>query len=188
MKDGPLVVVDTNVLLHLALPVVDSRAIAPSGDDPLKAVLTAYDVHVPESVMGEVTDATGAADLLAAAADAVLQASRHLTTHTVEAGPTEAVLVGLDQGEADGITLANELAAEMFVTDEFSSTNYLLIAQALADRNTLYTTPPVLCSLAQHDILDSRYVDALLTYFVQTKQWDETYIDALRRKYLRTNR
>lgn len=184
MGGQPVVVVDTNVLLNLATPVVDERPFAPSGEDPLKAVLTAYDVHIPDSVLGEVADATGSGDLIATAADAVMLASRHLTTHDVERGETELITVGLDQGESDGIQLANELAAAMFVTDEFNSTNYLLIAQAIDDRNTLFTTPHVLCSLAQTDVLDPRYVDSALTYFVETTAWDETYIDSLRSEYL----
>lgn len=184
MGDQPVVVVDANVLLNLATPVVDDRPVAPSGADPLKAVLSAYDVRVPERVLGEVADATGSGDLLSAAADTVLLASRHLTTHEVTAGET--VTVGLDRGESDAVQLANELGAAMFVTDEFNSTNYLLISQAIADRNSVFTTPHVLCHLADHDVLDARYVDALLTYFVDTKGWDETYVDALRGDILET--
>lgn len=172
----------TAIFPNLATPVVDDRPFAPSGEDPLETVLSAYDVHIPDSVLG--ADATGSGDLLAAAADAVLLASRHLTTHDVERGGTESITIGLDQGESDGIRLANELAAAMFVTDEFNSTNYLLVAQAIDDRNTLFTTPHVLCSLAQTDVLDPRYVDSVLTYFVKTKEWDEAYIDSLRSEYL----
>lgn len=40
MGGHPVVVVDTNVLLNLATPVVDARSFAPPGDDPLKTVLT----------------------------------------------------------------------------------------------------------------------------------------------------
>lgn len=184
MADRPVAVVDTNVLLNLATPVVDTRTVAPTGGDPLETVLTAYDVHVPESVVGEVADATVGNDLLSIAADAVLRVSGHLTTHAVDSKQSQVVTIGLDEGESDGIVLANQMVAEMFVTDEFSSTNYLLIAQALENRNSLYTTPHVLCWLAQRDALDQRYVDALMTYFLETKQWDRTYIDALRRRYL----
>lgn len=185
MGTPPVVVVDTNVLLNLATPVVDARPLAPSGEDPLKTVLTAYDVHIPDSVLGEVADATGGDDLLATAADAVLLAARHFTAHDVERGDENSITIGLDEGESDGIQLANELPAAMFVTDEFSSTNYLLIAQAINDRNTLFTTPHVLCHLAETAVLDPRYVDSLLTYFLETKQWDETCIDSLRGAYLK---
>ena len=66
MSERAVTVVDTNVLLNLATPVVDGRPQAPSGADPLKALLTVYDVHTPASVLGEVTNATGDDDLIAA--------------------------------------------------------------------------------------------------------------------------
>ena len=84
MSERAVAVVDTNVLLNLATPVVDGRSKAPSGEDPLKTLLTGYDVHVPASVLGEVTDATGDDDLLAAAAGLVLQAADHIATHDVD--------------------------------------------------------------------------------------------------------
>jgi len=76
MSEKSVAVVDTNVLLNLALPVVDSRPKAPSGADPLKALLAAYDVHVPESVLGELTDARGVM-ICCLAADLVFQAAHN---------------------------------------------------------------------------------------------------------------
>ena len=78
MSEKAVAVVDTNVLLNLALPVVDSRPNAPSGADPLKTLLVAYDIHVPERILGELTDATGR--MSSAAANLVLHAAQHLTT------------------------------------------------------------------------------------------------------------
>lgn len=184
MGDKLIVVTDTNVLLNLATPVVDSRSTAPTGEDPLVAVFTAYDVHIPSSILGEVSEATGSGDLLSAAADAVLKASRHLTIHDVDAEIEAPLADGLDQGESHGIWLANELDAEMFVTDEFNTTNYLFVALALDDQNTLFTTPHVLCRLATQDIIDSRYVAAAMAYYAETKHWDRQYLDQLRSKYL----
>ncbi|WP_245810870.1 hypothetical protein [Halorubrum halodurans] len=149
MPEKAVAVVDTNVLLNLALPVVDARPRAPSGADPLKALLTAYDVHVPASVLGERTDVTGSGDLLSTAADLVFQAANHLSTHDVD-DPLE---YGLDRGESNCIRLANELEADLFVTDEFNTTNYLLITLALDDRNVLFTTPRVLRTLATWAVL-----------------------------------
>jgi len=183
MSERAVAVVDTNVLLNLATPVVDGRPQAPSGADPLKALLTAYDVHIPASVLGEVTDATGDDDLLAAAADLVLQAAHHLTTHDVEARTDEPLEYGLDRGESDGVWLANELGADLFITDEFNTTNYLLINLALEDRNTLFTTPHILCALGAHEIVPEEYVAAALTYYVETKGWDAQYIAQLRQQY-----
>ena len=185
MEDKPITVVDTNVLLNLATPVVDGRPAAPTGADPLKALLSSYDVHVPASVIGELSAATGSGDLLSAAADLVLKASRHLTTHDVETEIDEPLDYGLDQGESDGIWLANALDAPLFITDEFNSTNYLFVSLALDDRNTLFTTPHVLCKLASREVLPPEYVDAALSYYVDSKGWDEQYLDQLRRRYLR---
>ncbi len=185
MSERAVAVVDTNVLLNLATPVVDGRPQAPSGADPLKALLTAYDIHIPASVLGEVTDATGDDDLLAAAADLVLQAAHHLTTHDVDDRTDEPLDYGLDRGESDCIWLANELEADLFITDEFNTTNYLFVALALDDRNILFTTPHILCTLATHEILSEDYVDAALTHYVETKGWDAQYVAQLREQYLR---
>jgi hypothetical protein len=184
MGDRSTIVVDTNVLLNLATPVVDDRSRAPSGGDPLKAALTSYDVHVPASVVGEVTDASGGSDLLAAAATAVLRSASHLETHDVAAENEPTLDYGLDEGESHAIWLANDLGAAMFVTDEFGTTNYLLVSLALDDRNVLFTTPHVLCKLGERGVLDPRYVASALTYYCQTKGWDEVYVDRLRARYL----
>lgn len=183
MAQRPVAVVDTNVLLNLATPVVDGRDRVPTGDDPLRAVLTAYDVYVPPTVLGELAEASGGDDLLAAAATLVTRAADHLTTHDVDGDVDEPFAVGLDVGERHGIALANELSAPMSVTDEFNSTNYLLVSLALEDRNTLFTTPHLLCVLADRGVLDARYVTEVLTYYVETKGWDRQYVESLRERY-----
>jgi rRNA-processing protein FCF1 len=185
MVENAVAVVDTNVLLNLATPVVDARPQAPSGADPLKALLTSYDVHVPTSVVGELTETTGSGDLLSTAADLVLQAAHHLTTHDVGAQLDESLDYGLDRGESECIWLANTIPADLFVTDEFNTTNYLFVTLALDDRNILFTTPHILCTLATHEILPSEYVDAALTYYVDTKCWDGQYVAQLRQQQLR---
>lgn len=184
MPEQAVAVVDTNVLLNLATPVADARATAPTGEDPFKAFLVSYDVHTPASVLGEVSEATGSGDLLSAAADIVLQAAGHLTTHDVDDRIDGPLDYGLDRGESEGIWLANDLDADLFVTDEFNTTNYLFVSLALNDRNTLFTTPHILCTLATHDILPTAYVAAALTYYVETKHWDSQYVTQLRKQYL----
>ena len=92
---------------------------------------------------------------------------------------------GLDVGESRSIWLANELSAATFVTDEFTTTNYLLVSPALDDRNGLFTTPHVLCSLASHGLLDARYVDAALSYYLEIRGWDRGYVQLLRETDLR---
>ena len=184
MPEPAVAVVDTNVLLNLATPVVDGRPKAPSGGDPLKSVLTAYDIHIPASVLGEVTDATKGDDRLAAAADLVLQASNRVTSHDIDDRADGPLDYGLDQGETEGVWLANELEAHLFITDEFNTTNYLFVSLALDDRNTLFTTPHVLCTLATHEILPVEYVDTALSYYVETKGWDAQYVAQLRQHHL----
>lgn len=182
MDERPIVV-DTNVLLNLATPVVDGRERAPTGGDPLKAVLSVYDVHVPSTVTGEIADARGSDDLLAAAATLVCRAADHLTTHDVATDVQDSPDLGLDPGETHGIVLTNDLSAPMFVTDEFNSTNYLLVSLGLEDRNALFTTPHVLCVLAEHGVLDVQYVRKALSYYVETKGWDRQYVESLRNRY-----
>jgi len=178
-------VVDTNVLLNLATPVVDTRPKAPSGEDPLKTLLVSYDVHVSNSVLGEVADAAGSDDLLSGAADLVLRAADNLTTHDVDdeaEGPLE---YGLDRGESEAIWLTNNHNVDFFVTDEFGSRKYLLVNLALEDRNKLFTTPHVLCTLAANDAIHPEYVEDALNYYVETKSWDSKYVSLLRERHLR---
>lgn len=184
MADRAVAVVDANVLLNLATPIVDQRPKAPTGADPLKALLVSYDVHTPTSVIGELSAATRSDDLLAAAADLALQVTARLTTHDVDNQIDDPLDYGLDRGESEGIWLANELDADLFITDEFNSTNYLFVSLALDDRNTLFTTPHVLCSLATHHVLPAEYVSAALTYYIETKHWDRQYVNQLRKTYL----
>jgi hypothetical protein len=43
----------------------------------------------------------------------------------------------------------------------------------------------VLCELVSHEILPPEYVDAAFSYYADSKQWDEQYLDQLRHTYLR---
>lgn len=184
MGGKPVAVVDANVLLNLTTPVVDGRTDAPSGEDPLRAMLSSYDVYAPKTVLGEITEASSSGDLLSAAANAVLLASDHITIRDVTEEIDGSLEYGLDPGESRGIWLANELAADLFVTDEFNTSNYLLVSIALEDRNTLFTSPHVLCKLAERGVLSVEYVNSVLTYLCSVKYWDRSYVDGLRRRYL----
>jgi rRNA-processing protein FCF1 len=184
MAGQSTIVVDANSLLNLATARVDASDRAPTGADPLKTLLASYDVHVPDVVMEEIGAAAVGDDLLAAAADLVLQAAHHLTTHDVEAALDAPLTYGLDTGESHALWLTNDLQAAMFLTDEFNTTTYLLVSLGLDDRNTLFTTSHVLCSLADDGSLSTGYVDAALTYFVETKHWDRAYVEQLRSEYL----
>ncbi len=185
MAEEAVAVVDANVLLNLATPVVDDRPKAPTGEDPFKILLVSYDVHVPDSVLGEVADAAGSDDLLSEAADLVLRAADNLTTHDVEGEAKEPLNYGLDRGESEAVWLTNNRDVDFFVTDEFGSTKYLLVNLALEDRNKLFRTPHVLCTLAADGAFHPEYAEDALTYYVETKSWDRKYVDLLRERYLR---
>ena len=131
--------------------------------------------------------AANGGDLLASAATAVLRATHHLSSHEVHDAIDESLEYGLDTRETHAIWLANDLSAPMYVTDEFNSTNYLLISLALDDRNILYTTPHLLCVLADHRAIPHEYVDHALSYYVAVKDWDQAYIEQLRAQYLTTD-
>lgn len=180
MEDAPVCVLDTNVLINLALPVVDQRSIAPSGEDPFKTVLSEYEVHIPRVVLGEVTEIAGGDDLLGTAADLVLLGASHLVIHDTTGESVPADNFGLDPGESHAIALANTLQPDLFVTDEFNSANLQLIHLAIFDRNIVFTTPHVLCELASHGILHPQYVKHLLGYYSETRHWDRAYLDYLR--------
>lgn len=184
MGGHAVIVVDTNVLVNLATPVVDPRDSAPSGEDPLKAVLTTYDVHVPSAVLGELTEIATGDDLLGAAADTVLSAAHWMTDHDVADRIADLRGYALDQGERHCIALTNDIDTDMFVTDEFNSTKFQLISLAIDDRNVLFTTPHLVCVLADHGVLDARYADHVLSYYVETKRWDQSYVGVLRKLYL----
>lgn len=179
MADQAVAVVDANVLLNLATPVVDGRDRAPSGTDPLRTVLSADDVHTPATVMCEIADAAGDDDLLGTAATLVLRAAAHVETHDVAMQAADQPANGLDAGESRAVQLANDLAADLFVTDEFNSTTYLLVGLALEDQNTLVTTPYLLCRLATAGTLDPASVRACCSYYCETNGWDRTYVDVL---------
>jgi hypothetical protein len=86
--------------LNLATPVVDARPKAPSGTDPLKVLLTTYDVHIPISVVGELSETTGGDDLLATAADLVLRGAHHLTTHDIDDQDDDACRAATSRSDA----------------------------------------------------------------------------------------
>lgn len=184
MADRAVIVVDTNVLINLATPVVDQRDRAPTGADPLKAVLSTYDVHVPSAVLGELAEIAAGDDLLGTAATTVLAAAQWMAPHDVGDQTNDLLDAELDDGELHCIALTNELNSVMLVSDEFNAINYQLISLAINDQNILFTTPHLLCVLAEHDVLDARYVDHALSYYIETKHWDRSYVDALRREYL----
>ncbi|MFB6134435.1 MAG: hypothetical protein ABEJ55_05555 [Halanaeroarchaeum sp.] len=125
-------VADTSALVSLAVPSAD--ATYDTEVDPLQYLLTSCAVFVPEEVIAELEDIAQYSDLHAAAASNVLSAREFYAVEDPYAGedaPDERPTIGLDDGETDGIVLANARSVDAFLTDEFGSTDFALIHAAL---------------------------------------------------------
>lgn len=128
-------VADTSALVSLGVPSADATYDVDANPDPLQYLLTSCSVFVPREVIAELEDIAGYSDIHAAAAANVLSAREFYTVENPydrEDGPDDRPTFGLDDGETDGIVLANELSADAFLTDEFGSTDFALIHAALS--------------------------------------------------------
>ena len=121
------VVADTSALVGLAVPRADGEYDTTTAPDPLQYLLTACEVSVPPEVVSELHDIRQYQDIHSAAATNVLAAQDYYTvtdpyerSDTPESRPT----YGLDDGQTDGIVLANALDVDGFLTDEFGGTNF----------------------------------------------------------------
>ncbi|ERH00685.1 MAG: hypothetical protein J07HN6_02311, partial [Halonotius sp. J07HN6] len=120
------VVADTSALVSLAVPRADA-SVSSTLPDPLQYVLTSCAVSVPTAVRSELDAMTAYDDIHGAAASNVLAADGHYTVvdpYDQAETPDERPDFGLDDGETDGIVLANSLSVDGFLTDEFGGTNF----------------------------------------------------------------
>lgn len=209
MSDVPVLVADTSTLVNLASPRVDAAIDVPAEEDPLKNVLVRYDVHVPDTVVGELSEMATGDDFLATVANLVLETTDHLTVHrtdderTLTAAVDAALLpggreetrddqpdailegeYGLDAGELDAIALARNLDADLFVTDEIGADTLPTVALLLEGRSWLVSTPQLIGILVAADVLDARLGAELLHYFRDRKGLSEGYIALLEDRYL----
>lgn len=142
------VVADTSALVSLGVPRADGEY---DGPDPLQYLLTSCEVSVPPEVVSEFRDVAQYRDVHGAAASNVLAARGHYTvedpyqrTGTPDSRPT----FGLDDGETDGIVLANAIEADGFLTDEFGGTNFALVHAGLRGPR-IVPTPRLVCDYAR---------------------------------------
>lgn len=127
-------VADTSALVSLGVPSADATYDVEANPDPLQYLLTSGSVYVPEEVIAELEDIAQYSDVHASAAANVLAAREYYTAedpYSLEGAPDERPTFGLDDGETDGIVLANVLSVDAFLTDEFGSNNFALIHAAL---------------------------------------------------------
>jgi len=169
-------VADTSALVSLGVPSADQTYDTASDPDPLRYVLTSCDVSVPPSVVTELREITQYSDIHAAAAQNVLAARAHYDiddpyqrSGTPESRPT----FGLDDGETDGIALANAIEADGFLTDEFGGNNFALVHAALAGPR-IVPTPRLLCDYARDGHMTAEEVRELIRTISPNRSWDDS--------------
>lgn len=170
------VVVDTSSLISLAVPRADADYETDSAPDPLQYLLTSSNVFLPSEVITELRDIAQYQDIHGAAATNVLAARDYYTiidpydrSDTIEARPT----FGLDDGETDGIVLANALDVDGFLTDEFGGTNFALVHAALRGPRII-PTPRLICDYAHNDHMTHEEARTLIMTIGAHRSWENS--------------
>ncbi|WP_276275118.1 hypothetical protein [Haladaptatus sp. QDMS2] len=170
------VVADTSALVSLAVPRADAAYDTDTAPDPLQYLLTSCDVAVPPEVVAELRDMAQYQDIHGAAASNVLAARGHYTVDdpyeradTPESRPT----FGLDDGETDGIVLANALDVDGFLTDEFGGTNFPLI-HAVLQGPRLIPTPRLIVDYARSGHMSHEEAGMLITTISPHRSWENS--------------
>ena len=169
------VVTDTSALVSLAVPRADV-AVGTDVPDPFQYLLTSCEVFVPPEVVAELRDITQYQDIHAAAANNVLAARSHYTVedpYEREDTPDSRPTFGLDDGETDGIVLANALAVDGFLTDEFGGTNFPLI-HAVLEGPRIVPTPRLIVDYARNGHLSHEAARALITAISPHRSWENS--------------
>lgn len=175
-------VADTSALVSLAVPRADADVDATVKPDPLQYFLTSCNVFVPSEVVTELREITQYQDIHGVAASNVLAARSHYTvadpyqrSDTPDSRPT----FGLDDGETDGIVLANTLAADGFLTDEFGGTNFPLI-HAVLQESRIVPTPRLICDYARNGHMTNEEARTLIMTISPHRSWENsTYVAQL---------
>ena len=178
------VVADTSALVSLAVPHADA-AVSTDVPDPFQYFLTSCEVFVPPEVVAELRDITQYQDIHAAAANNVLATRNYYTVEdpcerdeTPDSRPT----FGLDDGETDGIVLANALTVDGFVTDEFGGTNFPLI-HAVLEGPQIVPTPRLIVDYARNGHLSHEEARTLITTISPHRSWESSpYVTQLLRR------
>jgi len=169
------VVADTSALVSLAVPRADA-AVDTDTPDPFQYLLTSCEVFVPSEVLTELRDITQYQDVHAAAANNVLAARGYYTVEdpyerqdTPDSRPT----FGLDDGETDGIVLANALDADGVLTDEFGGTNFPLI-HAVLQGPRIVPTPRLIMDYARNGHMSHEEARRLITTISPHRSWEDS--------------
>ena len=169
------VVADTSALVSLAVPRADA-AVGTDVPDPFQYLLTSCEVFVPPEVVAELRDITQYQDSHAAAANNVLAARSHYTVedpYEREDTPDSRPTFGLDDGETDGVVLANALAVDRFLTDEFGGTTFPLI-HAVLEGPRIVPTPRLIVDYARNGHLSYEAARTLITAISPHRSWENS--------------
>lgn len=168
------VVADTSALVSLAVPRADPEYDTEPGPDPLAYLLTSCTVSVPKTVVSELHELAGGQDIHGAAASNVLTARSHYAiadpyerAETPESRPT----FDLDDGETDGIVLANAIGADGFLTDEFGGTNFPII-HAVLDGPRLVPSPRLVRDFARNGHMTREEARTVISSIGAHRSWD----------------
>ena len=170
------VVADTSALVSLGVPRADADYDTDTAPDPLQYLLTSCDVSVPPEVVSELQDLTQYRDVHGAAATNVLAARDHYTVddpYERDGTPDSRPTFGLDDGETDGIVLANALAVDGFLTDEFGGTNFALVHAALQGPR-IVPTPRLIVDYARNGHLSHEEARTLITTISPHRSWENS--------------
>jgi hypothetical protein len=179
------VVADTSALVSLAVPRADAAYDTDAAPDPLQYLLTSCDVFVPPEVVTELQELTQYQDIHGAAGTNVLAARDYYTVQDpYERGetPNSRPTFGLDDGETDGVVLANALDVDGFLTDEFGGTNFPLV-HAVLEGPRIVPTPRLVCDYARNGHLTDREARRLLGVIGPHRSWNTSpYVTRLRER------
>ena len=130
-------------------------------------------MFVPPEVVAELRDITQYQDIHGAAATNVLAARDHYAVedpYERDETPDSRPTFGLDDGETDGIVLANALDVDGFLTDEFGGTNFPLV-HAVLQGPRIVPTPRLICDYARNGHMTHEEARTLLSAISPHRSW-----------------
>lgn len=169
-------VADTSALVSLAIPRADSDYDTEIAPDPLQYVLTSCDVTLPPKVIAELREIAQYQDIHGAAAANILAAQDYYTVedpYERSDTPDERPAFGLDDGETDGVVLANAFDVDGFLTDEFGGTNFPLIHAVLRGPR-IVPTPRLICDYARNGHMTHSEARTLITTISSHRSWENS--------------
>jgi len=169
------VVADTSALVSLAVPRAEA-AVGTDASDPFQYLLTSCDVFVPSEVVTELRDITQYQDIHGGAASNVLAARGHYTVedpYEREETPDSRPMFGLNDGETDGVVLANTLAVDGFLTDDFDGANFPLI-HAVLQGTRIVPTARLIVDFARNGHLSPEEARTLITTISPHRSWENS--------------